>query len=92
MNSFGSVAELFVSAVVGVTKLSLGVKRKSCRPGSAPTRRRTRPMTALTQLLNQLVAFVPKLLGALLIVAVGYVVTRIITTLLKRLLQIVGHR
>lgn len=47
-------------------------------------------MTALTQLLNQLVAFVPKLLGALLIVAVGYVVTRIITTLLKRLLQIVG--
>ena len=47
-------------------------------------------MTALTQLLTQLVAFVPNLLAALLIIAVGYVATRVITTALKRLLKLVG--
>ena len=47
-------------------------------------------MTALTQLLTQLVAFVPNLLAALLIIGVGYVVTRVVTTVLKRLLKLVG--
>ena len=47
-------------------------------------------MTALTQLLTQFVAFVPNLLAALLIIGVGYVVTRVVTTVLKRLLKLVG--
>lgn len=47
-------------------------------------------MSALTQLLGQLVAFLPNLFGALLIVAIGYVVTRVVTTLLKRVLKVVG--
>ena len=48
------------------------------------------PMTALTQLLNQVIAFVPNLFGALLILGIGYVVTRVVTTALKRLLKLVG--
>ena len=47
-------------------------------------------MTALRQLLQQVVAFVPNLFGALLIVGIGYVVTRVITTVLKRLLKMIG--
>ena len=48
------------------------------------------PMTALRQLLEQVVAFVPNLFGALLILGIGYVITRVITTLLTRLLKLVG--
>ncbi len=47
-------------------------------------------MNALTLLFQQLLTFVPKLLGALLIIVVGYIVTRLITTILKRLLQLIG--
>ena len=47
-------------------------------------------MQALRQLLAQFVAFVPNLLGALVILAVGYLVTRIITTILRRLLALIG--
>ncbi len=47
-------------------------------------------MEALTKLLDQFIRFVPNILGAILIVVVGYIVSRIITTILKRLLAAVG--
>lgn len=47
-------------------------------------------MEALQLLLRRFVEFVPNLLGALVILLVGYIVSRIITTVLKRLLVVAG--
>ncbi len=47
-------------------------------------------MEALRQLLEKFISYVPNVLGALVIVVVGYIVTRLVTTVLKRLLRMVG--
>lgn len=47
-------------------------------------------MEALQQLLIQFISFVPNLLGASLIVIVGYIVSRLVITVLKRLLKLIG--
>lgn len=47
-------------------------------------------MEALELLLRRFIAFVPNIMGALLILVVGYILSRLITTVLKRLLVAVG--
>jgi len=47
-------------------------------------------MKALQQLLSQFIAFIPNLLGALVIFIVGYILSKLLTTLLKKLLKVVG--
>jgi len=47
-------------------------------------------MEALQQLLNKLIDFVPNLMGALLILIVGYIISKLLTTLLKKLLKVIG--
>jgi len=47
-------------------------------------------MVALEQLFLRLIDFVPNLFGALLILLVGYILAKLLTTLLKRLLNAVG--
>lgn len=47
-------------------------------------------MEAITQLLYKFLSFVPNLLGALVVLGVGYIGARLLTTLLKRLLMLVG--
>lgn len=47
-------------------------------------------MDALQQLLNKLIEFVPNLMGAIMILLVGYIVSKLLTTLLKKLLKVIG--
>ena len=47
-------------------------------------------MNALQQLLSQFIAFIPNLFGATLIIVVGYIVSKLVITILKRLLKLIG--
>lgn len=47
-------------------------------------------MEALQQLVNNLIDFVPNLLGAIFILVIGYIVSKLLTTLLKKLLKVIG--
>jgi small-conductance mechanosensitive channel len=47
-------------------------------------------MEALQQLISNLIAFVPSLFGAMLILLVGYILTRLLTTMVKKLLKVIG--
>ena len=47
-------------------------------------------MEAITQLLYRFLDFVPNLLGAIVVLVVGYIAARLITTVLKRLLVLIG--
>ncbi|MFK8058401.1 MAG: hypothetical protein AB8F78_19910 [Saprospiraceae bacterium] len=47
-------------------------------------------MEALQQLLTQFIAFIPNLMGAIVIFVVGYILSKLLTTLLKKLLKVIG--
>ena len=47
-------------------------------------------MEALQQLISNLIAFVPSLFGALLILLIGYILARLLASMIKKLLKVVG--
>ena len=47
-------------------------------------------MEALQQLLIRLIAFVPNLMGAIMIMILGFIISKLLTTLLKKLLKVIG--